>query len=195
MKIEDQLKQRSNGQCELCTEAAPLTAYEVKPEKNIGVDGYVHICNTCVEQVDKKTPLDVNRWQILSTTMWSEYPAVQVLAWRLLNRLKAESWAAEQLDLLYLDDDNLAWANALGDADADASKDQFHKDSNGNLLQNGDSVVLTQTLDVKGSTIKAKVGTVVKNIRLVPDNHEQIEGKVEGQTIVILTKYLRKQLS
>jgi len=39
----------------------------------------------------------------------------------------------------------------------------------------------------------AKVGTVVRNIRLVPDNKEQIEGRIEGQQIVILTKYLRKQ--
>jgi protein PhnA len=37
------------------------------------------------------------------------------------------------------------------------------------------------------------MGTVVKNIRLVEDNTEQIEGKIEGQTIVILTKYVRKQ--
>jgi len=56
----------------------------------------------------------------------------------------------------------------------------------------GDTVVLTKTLDVKGSSLSAKLGTVVKNIRLVPDNTGQIEGKVEGQTIVILTKYLRK---
>jgi protein PhnA len=47
-------------------------------------------------------------------------------------------------------------------------------------------------LDVKGSSIKAPLGTVVKNIKLVKDNFEQIEGKIEGQTIVILTKYLRK---
>ena len=195
MKLDEQLKNRSQLQCELCTESTPLTAYEVQPAKNIGVDGYAHLCNTCIEQVEKRTPLDVNRWQILQTTMWSEQIAVQVLAWRLLNRLKSESWAAEQLDLMYLDEDNLAWANALGDADADASNDKFHKDSNGHLLQNGDSVVLTQSLDVKGSTIKARVGTVVKNIRLVPDNHEQIEGRVEGQMIVILTKYIRKQQS
>ena len=37
------------------------------------------------------------------------------------------------------------------------------------------------------------MGTVVKNIRIVEDNTEQIEGKIEGQTIVILTKYVRKQ--
>jgi protein PhnA len=35
--------------------------------------------------------------------------------------------------------------------------------------------------------------TVVKNIRLVEGNTEQIEGKIEGQSIVILTKYVRKQ--
>ncbi len=37
------------------------------------------------------------------------------------------------------------------------------------------------------------MGTIVKNIRLVEGNTEQIEGKIEGQTIVILTKYVRKQ--
>jgi protein PhnA len=37
------------------------------------------------------------------------------------------------------------------------------------------------------------MGTVVKNIRIVENNTEQIEGKIEGQTIVILTKYVRKQ--
>ena len=61
------------------------------------------------------------------------------------------------------------------------------------VLHNGDTVILTKSLDVKGSTLNAKLGTVVRNIRLVPDNTGQIEGKIEGQTIVVLTKYLRKQ--
>ncbi|MBO9611248.1 MAG: alkylphosphonate utilization protein [Dyadobacter sp.] len=68
-----------------------------------------------------------------------------------------------------------------------------HRDSNGNILKNGDTVVLTRTLDVKGSSLNARMGTVVKNIRVVEDNTEQIEGKIDGQLIVILTKYLRKQ--
>ncbi len=195
MKLEDLLRTRSENQCELCTQHVPLSLYEVQPARNIGADGYAFLCNTCIEQLDRKSPVDVSRWQILSTTMWNENAAVQVLAWRMLNRLKSEAWAADQLEMLYLDEENLAWAQALGDADADVSSDLFHRDSNGNLLQNGDTVVLTQTLDVKGSTIKARVGTVVKNIRLVPDNHEQIEGRIEGQLIVILTKYLRKQMS
>jgi protein PhnA len=123
--------------------------------------------------------------------MWSEVPAVQVVAWRLLSRLSSESWAVDAKDMLYFDDETLAWAKATGDHE-NSSEIEFHKDSNGNLLQNGDSVVLIKSLDVKGSSLNAKLGTVVRNIRLVHDNTEQIEGKIEGQTIVILTKYLRK---
>ncbi len=83
-------------------------------------------------------------------------------------------------------------AKALGEQD-EAGEVLVHKDSNGNVLQNGDSVAPIKTLDVKGSSLSAKLGTVVKNIRLVEDNPEQIKGRVEGQLIVILTKYLRKQ--
>ena len=112
--------------------------------------------------------------------------------YRMLNRLRHESWAMDNLDMLYLDDERLAWAKASGDHENDVSVD-LHKDCNGQVLQNGNSVVLTKSLDVKGSTLNAKMGTVVKNIRVVEDNTEQIEGKIEGQLIVILTNYVRKQ--
>ena len=95
--------------------------------------------------------------------------------------------------MLYLDDEKLAWAKATGDHDNDSAV-ELHKDCNGVLLQTGDTVVLTKSLDVKGSSLNAKMGTVVKNIRIVEENTEQIEGKIEGQVIVILTKYVRKQL-
>ena len=101
-------------------------------------------------------------------------------------------WAADNLDMLYLDEETLAWAKKTGDHESDGAV-YLHKDSNGAVLQNGDSVVLTKSLDVKGSSLNAKMGTVVKNIRLVADNTEQIEGRIEGQVIVILTKYVRKQ--
>ena len=123
--------------------------------------------------------------------MWSEVPAVQVVSWRMLNRLKNETWAMEALDMMYLDDDMLTWAKAMGDHENSADVD-LHRDCNGAILQTGDSIVLTKSLDVKGSSLNAKMGTVVKNIKLVVDNTEQIEGKIEGQQIVILTKYVRK---
>ncbi len=150
------------------------------------------ICARCKAQIEKKEELDAAHWKVLSETMWSEVPGVQVMAWRMLNRLRNESWAAENLDMLYLDEENLAWAKATGDHENDGSVD-LHKDANGNVLNEGDTVVLTRSLDVKGSQLNAKLGTVVKNIRLVENNTEQIEGKIEGQVIVILTKYVRKQ--
>jgi protein PhnA len=97
----------------------------------------------------------------------------------------------EALDMMYLDDDMLTWAKAMGDHENSADVD-LHRDCNGAILQTGDSIVLTKSLDVKGSSLNAKMGTVVKNIKLVVDNTEQIEGKIEGQQIVILTKYVRK---
>lgn len=68
----------------------------------------------------------------------------------------------------------------------------LHVDNNGTELQNGDTIVLTQGLNVKGANFMAPKGTIVRKIRLVPDNPEQIEGKVYEQTIVILTKFVRK---
>jgi protein PhnA len=94
--------------------------------------------------------------------------------------------------MLYLDEERLTWAKATGDHENDSSV-ELHKDCNGQVLQTGDAVVLTKSLDVKGSSLNAKMGTVVKNIRIVEENTEQIEGKIEGQVIVILTKFVRKQ--
>lgn len=191
MKQEELLAKRSGNQCELCQATGGLKVYEVPPATG-NMDDAILVCPKCLTQIEKKEELDSTHWQCLTTSMWSEVPAVQVMAWRLLNRLRNESWAAEQLDMLYLDDEKLNWAKASGDHESDGTV-ELHRDCYGAILQNGDNVVLTKSLDVKGSTVNAKVGTVVRNIRLVPDNKEQIEGRIEGQQIVILTKYLRKQ--
>ena len=192
MKLEAILLQRSENKCELCKSTEEVKLYEVLPQKSTSEENCFMICATCLAQIDKKAELNSNHWQCLSETMWSEVPGIQVVAWRMLNRLKNESWAADNLDMLFLEDEVLVWAKATGDHDNDSAVD-LHKDSNGVILQTGDTVVLTKSLDVKGSTLNAKMGTVVKNIRIVEENTEQIEGKIEGQVIVILTKYVRKQ--
>ncbi len=192
MKIEQQLQERSGNVCELCSGITNLTVLEVKPDTITTADNSLLACSVCSGQINKSEPMDAKHWMCLSTSMWSEVPAIQVVAWRMLNRLQNESWASDNLDILYLDEPTLEWAKETGDHH-DQQEAGVHKDSNGMVLNDGDSVVVTKTLDVKGSSISAKLGTVVKNIRLVPGNHEQIEGRVEGQLIVILTKYLRKQ--
>lgn len=187
----EKLMARSGGKCELCQKEGDLSVFNVLPG-NYG-PGEVLICGSLIPQLEGSEALEPADWTFLPESMWSEIPAVQVLSWRMLNRLKNESWASEALDILYLDEDTLAWAKDWSGPDEVAAPTAAHKDAFGNVLQNGDSVVLTKTLDVKGSSISAKLGTVVRNIRLVEDNPEQIEGRVEGQQIVILTKYLKKQ--
>lgn len=65
------------------------------------------------------------------------------------------------------------------------------KDSNGNLLKEGDSVTVIKDLKLKGSSTVIKRGTKVKNIRLTEDE-EEIEGKVDGSIIVLKTAFLKK---
>lgn len=66
------------------------------------------------------------------------------------------------------------------------------KDSNGNLLRTGDSVMLTQDLKVKGCSINLKRGKVIKNIRLT-DDADNIEFKEGKTTMVLKTCYLKKK--
>jgi protein PhnA len=53
------------------------------------------------------------------------------------------------------------------------------KDSNGNVLQDGDTITVIKDLKVKGSSLVVKVGTKVKNIRLVDGDHD-IDCKIDG---------------
>ena len=193
MKLELLLQQRSENNCELCKSSDGVKLYEVLPQKSTSEENCMMVCATCLSQIEKKAEPNSSHWKCLTESMWSEVPGIQVVAWRMLNRFRSESWAADSLDMLYLDDEKLAWAKATGDHDNDSAV-ELHKDCNGMLLQTGDTVVLTKSLDVKGSSLNAKMGTVVKNIRIVEENTEQIEGKIEGQVIVILTKYVRTQL-
>jgi len=187
-----QLKERSGNVCELCATSGTLNMYEVPPVANNITDGEIYICNKCFAQIEKKEDIDGAHWQCLTTAMWSETKAVQVVAWRMLNRLRTESWAADNIEMMYFDDATLEWAKATGDHENDASVD-LHRDANGKVLENGDTVVLTRSLDVKGSTVDARLGTVIKNIRLDVNDINYIEGKIEGQSIMIKAIYVRKQ--
>nr|WP_247869261.1 alkylphosphonate utilization protein [Ahrensia sp. R2A130] len=68
----------------------------------------------------------------------------------------------------------------------------IHRDSNGAVLEAGDTVTLIKDLPVKGAGFTAKRGTSVRGISLVADNADQIEGRVDGQRIVILCQYVKR---
>jgi protein PhnA len=65
------------------------------------------------------------------------------------------------------------------DAAVAVSDEKEIRDSNGNTLQDGDTVTVIKDLKVKGSSLVVKVGTKVKNIRLVDGDHD-IDCKIDG---------------
>ena len=191
MEVLEQLTNRSGGKCELCGTTDNLSVYEVPPVSTGGVDGSLLGCATCIGQIEDPDTTDANHWRCLNDSMWSEYAPVQAVAWRMLSRLKAEGWPQDLLDMLYLSDETLQWAKATGEGVAESEK-IIHRDVNGVILENGDNVVLIEDLKVKGSSMVAKQGTPVRRISLDRENAEYIEGKVDGQQIVIITKYVKK---
>ena len=191
MGLLEDLQNRSGSICELCGAADNLKVYEVPPVSTGGFDGSVLACATCIDQIENPDTTDANHWRCLNDSMWSEHDAVKVVAWRMLSRLKSEGWPQDLLDMIYLEPETLEWAKATGEGVSESDK-IIHRDVNGAILENGDSVVLIKDLKVKGSSMVAKQGTAVRRISLDHENAEYIEGKVDGQQIVIITRYVKK---
>lgn len=188
--IEKKLKDRSQSKCELCGYQHDLEVYTVPPYQTENLNHSILACANCVTQITYPEKTDANHWHCLADSMWSEHLPVQIIAWRMLTRLKK----TDLLDMMYLEDEALEWAKATGEEDDEQDK-IIHKDVNGNILKDGDSVVLIKDLVVKGANFTAKRGAAVHNIKLVWDNANQIEGRVEKQHIVILTQYVKKTKS
>jgi len=191
MSVEQELFQRSGSKCELCSSTEDPQIYEVPESPSKDAESSILVCNTCKEQLEDPEKVEANHWRCLNDSMWSTVPAVQVVAWRMLNKLKNEGWPQDLLDMMYMEDDVKAWAKATEIADP-AAKQIVHRDSNGVILEAGDSVVLIKDLKVKGSSMVAKQGTAVRRISLDHENAEYIEGRVDGQQIVIITQYVKK---
>lgn len=188
MSIEQALQTRSGHKCELCGSEENLSVYEVTPSDG-SEEQAVLLCSHCKSQIENPDNLDANHFRCLNDSMWSPVPAVQVLSYRLLHALKSEGWPLDLIDMMYLDDETKAWADAgIPDEDED---NVLTKDANGTVLQEGDDVTIAKDLEVKGAGFTAKRGTMVKNIHLV-DNPLHIEGKVNGVQVVLVAAYMKK---
>ncbi|MCP4291693.1 MAG: PhnA protein [bacterium] len=194
MSTEEILQTRSGSKCELCDSTSELAALGVSPHDASNADHSAYLCQVCREQIEDADKTESNHWRCLNESMWSEVPAVQVLAWRMLNRLKNEGWPQDLLGMLYLDEETQVWAEqgAEGGSSDGMQATVVHRDSNGAVLEAGDTITLIKDLPVKGAGFTAKRGTAVRGISLVADNEEHIEGRVSGQRIVILTKFVKK---
>ena len=190
--LEKTLHQRAGSQCEICGNAdTNLVAYSIPSSPSDGLEAHILLCESHARQLTGEDELQPAQWRTLSDSIWSEVDAVKVVSYRTLHRLHhaGESWARDLLEMSYLDDDVQAWADrGLPDENA-----IVHVDANGHVLQAGDTVVLIKDLSVKGSSLVAKRGTAVRRIRLDPHNPKYIEGKVNGQQIVLVTDYVKKK--
>jgi protein PhnA len=184
MAINTKLAERNQNICELCSVENSNFEYTVSPKNEDSIDNQVAICQTCLDAMDSEN--GGFHWRCLEGSIWSMEPSVQALSYRLLQKYKNEDWANNLLSSVDLDETVVNWAMSV------LQIQEVHKDAFGNVLENGDNVVLTQALDVKGTNFTASKGTVVKRIRLIQGNPEQIEGKINEQSIVILTKYTKK---
>lgn len=185
MLLKD-LATRCDNKCELCLSERDLSSFMVPPKSSEELDNQIALCATCLPQVVDKDNIDINHMRCAAESMWSQVPAVQVVSYRLLKHMQKESWAADAIGMMYMEEVTREWAEAQQDTNL------IHKDSNGHILENGDTVTLIKDLNVKGAGFTAKRGTAVRRIRLDPDNEHHIEGKVDGQQIVILTEYVKK---
>lgn len=176
---------RANSACELCGNSESLDVYMVPESPDETAGCAVLTCQTCRDQLAGETEIDPNHWRCLNDAMWSPTPAVQVVAYRMLDKLSGESWAQDLLDMAYLEDDVKQWA------EAGLIEREDTLDSNGAPLQAGDNVHLVKDLNVKGAGFTAKRGTIVRGISLT-DNPLHIEGKVNGTRIVIIAAYTKK---
>ena len=193
MTLSNGMNERNPTQCELCCANEELAPYQVTEAPQIIKDASIFICQTCLKQLTAQESLNPDHWHSLSETMWTQLPALQVMIWRILSALSSETWAQDLLDQLYLEEDILDWAkkSKLVSKTSENNDGIQTRDSFGNILSDGDSVTLIKDLDVKGANFTAKRGTVVKSIRLT-SNPSQIEGRVSGTQIVLLTQYLKK---
>ena len=184
MTIEAKLSERCQGVCELCNSMPAEHAYVVSPKSDEGIQNQVALCNNCFSHLDEKDQGDY--WRCAEGSVWSAEPSVQALGYRILYTYKDQEWANQVISSVDLDEDTLDWAKHTFIVAS------VHKDAFGNQLESGDTVVLTQGLDVKGTSFSAAKGTIIKKIRLVKENTEQIEGRINDQTIVLMTKFVKK---
>ncbi len=183
--MDKNLELRAGGKCELCGAEGELFAFTVTGANSEDIA----LCSTCMDSVGEPL-LNANHWRCLGESIWSGVPAVQVASYRILKKLsdEGETWAGDILEIAYLEPEVLEWANEGLQSEENAEPT---RDSNGTILNEGDSVTIIKDLEVKGTGFTAKQGTKVTNIHLT-NNPEQIEGRVNGVKIVLLSKFLKK---
>jgi protein PhnA len=109
------LARRAKSKCEITgASGVPLRAYEIPPvPEQPDFDRTLLVSEDCHDALEHPERLAGRGWQCLAEAVWSDFPAIQVVAWRMLRELaKREDWARETLDEVFLDPEVEQWARA-----------------------------------------------------------------------------------
>ncbi len=102
------LSRRSKSTCELCGESGvSLNIYEVgKIEVEPDFDRCIHICNTCMDTIERLKKADENDLRFLNNAIWSEVPIVKATAIDIIKKINGRySWIDDLLDMVYIDEE------------------------------------------------------------------------------------------
>ena len=116
------LARRCKSHCELCdNHGVKLTIHEVPPvPKEPELDHCIFICEHCNDQIKFPKRLEINHWHCLHASIWSEVPAVRVMAVLMAKRIAPKAdFAEELLDQIYLEEPIQTW---IEDAEKELSK-------------------------------------------------------------------------
>ncbi|MDA9189787.1 PhnA domain-containing protein, partial [bacterium] len=155
IELSEKLKERSGQKCELCTKAAKLSVFCLE-DNNEDPDKLVVLCSSCESLINEGNK-DESSWSFLAESMWSEHFSVKLLSYCILNLNKSSSWANDLLEQFYFEPEEKLQAKSIFQlkfAHLNNSK-IIHKDCNGQVLCQGDSVNLIKNLDVKGTSFTA----------------------------------------
>lgn len=109
------LTRRAKARCELCgARNTSLSIFEVPPPPaDPEFEHCVFICNTCHYQFEDPNYLDSSHWRCLHNSVWSDIPAVQVMAVMQLQLLKGRDWADDLWEHLYLGPEVDGWLSRI----------------------------------------------------------------------------------
>ncbi|MBT8036733.1 MAG: phnA protein [Verrucomicrobiae bacterium] len=108
------LARRSKSKCELSgASGVPLHIYEIPPAPTApDPTRCIMLCEQVIDQLNKPNQLAPDQWHHLSELVWSDIPAIQIMAYRILTHIaKKHIWAQDILDEAYLDDEIMHQAN------------------------------------------------------------------------------------
>ena len=118
-KFGKDLVRRAKAGCELCgNHDGHFMIYEVDPvPEQPKYEHCIHICETCHHQIKYPKRMEIHHWHNLSSTAWSDIPAIQVMSIMLLRRIESEDWVKELLEQVYVSPESEQWLEDIQKTD------------------------------------------------------------------------------